>query len=303
MKFIRDLLTRSKTSEAKASTEAASEETEAEETELSATLHADLPKEANITLVAEDEPSEPEAAEAAPAIEPQPEAAAVVETEAAAPEEEASAEEEDTSDSDILKKINADFDPATSSKEAAVNIWDLDEGDSAEAVEDKPKQRRRRRNQTRVLGFIAEEDNVVSAFDAAEQVAPSVRPKFPVGWVIVTEGLGRGECFSLEAGMSQIGRGQDQTIQLDFGDNAISRVNHAAIVYDQETHSFILGHGGKKNIVRLNGKPVVSNEELATNDEIKVGETTLRFVALCTTEFNWADQEDPSEEQDHVAIA
>ena len=98
------------------------------------------------------------------------------------------------------------------------------------------------------------------------------------------------------------GRGEDQAIQLDFGDNSISRSNHAAIVYDTETHTFSLGHGGKKNIVRLNGKPVISNETLSSGDKIKIGETTLHFVPLCSEEFNWSEDDDTGE-NDNVAIA
>ncbi|MEM9898901.1 MAG: FHA domain-containing protein [Pseudomonadota bacterium] len=205
---------------------------------------------------------------------------------------------------ELLDKVNAQV-----SNEAApatpVSIWDLDSDDTpAPVAEEKPAPKRRRRNQTRLLGFDDPGGEVVSPFEKAETVAPTTsRPKFPVGWVMVVDGPGRGECFTLEAGMSQIGRAEDQAIQLDFGDNSVSRVNHAAIVYDTETHSYILGHGGKKNIVRLNSKPVISNEDLKTGDEVKVGETTLRFVSACSAEFNWADQDDSGEESDDVAIA
>ena len=124
-----------------------------------------------------------------------------------------------------------------------------------------------------------------------------------MGWVVVTDGPGRGESFTLVAGMSQIGRGEDQAIQLDFGDNAISRTNHAAIVYDAENHSFLLGHGGKSNVVRLNDTPVISNEAIKDGDLIRIGETTLRFTQLCDETFNWTDKNDGDEESDDVAIA
>jgi pSer/pThr/pTyr-binding forkhead associated (FHA) protein len=101
--------------------------------------------------------------------------------------------------------------------------------------------------------------------------------------------------------MSQIGRGEDQAIQLDFGDNSISRSNHAAIVYDAGSKEFLLGHGGKSNIVRLNDKPVISNENLKTGDIIRIGDTALRFVALCDDTFNWSDG--ATEEDEDVAIA
>lgn len=205
---------------------------------------------------------------------------------------------------EILQKLTSRLkdEPA-----GGANIWDIeDENDTVEpavAVPPTPAPApRRRRNATRVLGFDAGETDVVTMFDEAPKAAPAERTKFPVGWMLVADGEGRGECFTLEAGMSQIGRGEDQAIQLDFGDNSISRTNHAAVVYDTETHTFSLGHGGKKNIVRLNGKPVISNETLSAGDKIKIGETTLHFVPLCSEEFNWAEEDDTGE-NDNVAIA
>lgn len=192
---------------------------------------------------------------------------------------------------------------AQEAQKPRANIWDLDQTATADDAPPADARPRRRRNATRVLGFDGNSADVVSMFDSAPTVQKAERTKFPVGWMLITEGPGRGECFTLEAGMSQIGRGEDQAIQLDFGDNAISRSNHAAIVYDPETHVFKLGHGGKKNIVRLNGEPVISNETLSAGDKIKIGETTLHFVPLCSAEFNWADDGRDTEENDNVAIA
>ncbi|OED50756.1 hypothetical protein AB838_01010 [Rhodobacteraceae bacterium (ex Bugula neritina AB1)] len=118
---------------------------------------------------------------------------------------------------------------------------------------------------------------------------------------MVADGPGYGESFTLQAGMSAIGRGEDQAVALDFGDTAISRNNHAAIVFDPETSQFFLGHGGKSNIVRLNGQPVISNEALKSGDQIRLGETTLRFMALCGEDFNWTSA--GTQEAEHVEIA
>ena len=160
---------------------------------------------------------------------------------------------------------------------------------------------RARRTKTRLIGFEKSDGAVVDLFNDAPTAAPAASVKFPVGWIVVTEGPGRGESFSLLSGMSQIGRGEDQAIQLDFGDNSISRSNHAAIVYDPDNKEFLLGHGGKSNIVRLNDKPVISNEAIKTGDIIRIGETVLRFVALCDKSFNWTDGS--TEEDEDVAIA
>ncbi|MDX5349282.1 MAG: FHA domain-containing protein, partial [Paracoccaceae bacterium] len=103
-------------------------------------------------------------------------------------------------------------------------------------------------------------------------------------------------------GVSQIGRGSDQTVALDFGDMAISRQNHAEIAYDPATHLFHIGHGGKSNLVRLNGKPLLSTEVLGDGDVIQIGETTLLLKVLCTPDFNWTASEAGGDGHD-VAIA
>ena len=92
-------------------------------------------------------------------------------------------------------------------------------------------------------------------------------------------------------GVAQIGRGEGQSVRLDFGDNSISRENHAAIAYDPEQRKFYLGHGGKANLVRLNNRPVLSTEELENGNLIRIGETTIRFVALCGSGFDWSAKE------------
>jgi len=207
-----------------------------------------------------------------------------------------------------------------------INIWDLEDDDTTSqlppAAELPPASEplppvapepaaapsaasrspaRARRTKTRLIGFEQSDGAVVDLFNDAPAVKPSASVKFPVGWIVVADGPGRGASFSLLSGMSQIGRGEDQAVQLDFGDNSISRSNHAAIVYDPDSKEFLLGHGGKSNIVRLNDKPVISNEAIKTGDVIRLGETVLRFVALCDKSFNWSDGS--SEEDEDVAIA
>ncbi len=161
--------------------------------------------------------------------------------------------------------------------------------------------RRAGRVKTRLLGF--EHAGEIAADPFAKPAQPSAKQgmEFPVGWIVVTKGPGRGVSFSLCNGVSNIGRGDDQAIRLDFGDTSISRDNHAAIAYDDERRMFFLGHGGKANLVRLNENPVLSTEELTHGDTIRIGETTLRFIAFCGPDFDWnADAGDSSE---HAAIA
>ena len=149
-----------------------------------------------------------------------------------------------------------------------------------------PAGRRAGRVKTRLLGF---ERGVSSSNDPLGSAAKAESSgRFPVGWIVVVKGPGRGASFCLYNGLSQIGRGSDQTVCLDFGDTSISRENHAVVAYDAEQKKHFLGHGGKANIVRLNDMPVLSTETLSHGDQIRIGETTLRFAALCGADFDWS---------------
>ena len=146
------------------------------------------------------------------------------------------------------------------------------------------------RVRTRLLGFTGGETALPrDPMDAAADAKSKPRVAFPVGWIVVARGPGRGAHFPLGSGVSLIGRGEDNSVCLDFGDTAISRQNHAAIAYDDEARAFYLGHGGKSNIIRLNGRPVLSTEEMHNGDEIRIGETVLKLVALCGADFTWTE--------------
>jgi hypothetical protein len=199
---------------------------------------------------------------------------------------------------------------------AAVGIWDIEDETAKPVISASVESdlsaapRRPTRTKTRVLGFEAQPAEVVPLFEGAEglPIAPAVTSggkgyvMFPAGWLIVKDGPGKGASFALSQGVSQIGRGSDQTVSLDYGDMAISRQNHAAIAYDAECHEFHVGHGGKSNLVRLNGRPLLSTEAAQDGDEIQIGETTLVLKVLCTPAFNWSSYEEEGEGHD-MAIA
>ncbi len=227
---------------------------------------------------------------------------------------------DEKANSRILRDVAARLKDHPRGGSSASGIWDMDSGAAARrepaarsggraASEEPPAPAgRKRRTKTRLLGFDTSSNEVVDLFREPTSSAPVEAPqrtRFPVGWVLVVEGPGRGECFALVTGLSQIGRGDDQAVQLDFGDAAISRTNHAAIVYDVEERSFLLGQGGKSNVVRLNGRPVISNEAMADGDLIRMGETTLRLRTFCGPDFDWSDLDETAhgEDDDDLAIA
>lgn len=163
-------------------------------------------------------------------------------------------------------------------------------------VQKQPSEGDRTRVKTRILGLHTEalDEDV---FDAA-QGNPSEKSQFPAGWLVLVEGPGRGMSFAVSAGVSTIGRSTDQTICLDYGDTSISRQAHASVAYDEEQNLFFIGHGGKSNIVRRNDNPILSTEPLVDGDLIRVGKTTLRFVALCGPNFTWRISEQEEDDTD-----
>ncbi|MCY1128268.1 FHA domain-containing protein [Frigidibacter sp. RF13] len=258
---------------------------------VAAATEAETPEMAAPEVVAEAAPvADPVASmekEAAPSDGPMPDAmtAAAILAAVRAPEPEAAPE-----------PVVAEVKPVTAATaEPEVKpVQDAAPEPAAEAAPEPGPSRRSSRVKTTFLGFEHSDGRVVDVFardDAAAApaaAAPQVdRVMYPVGWLAIVDGPGRGNSIALQAGVSQIGRGDDQAIQLNFGDMAISRSNHAAIAFDHEDRRFYLGHGGKTNIVRLNGKPVLSTEALESGDKIRIGETTLRFVALCGPDFHW----------------
>lgn len=198
-----------------------------------------------------------------------------------------------------------------------INIWEMEEETAVapsvptparEIAADAGVRRRATRTKTRVLGFEPQPAAVVPLFDEGrmdDTIEPGDKSgvvMYPTGWLVIKEGPGRGAAFPVMRGVSQIGRGSDQTIALDFGDMAISRQHHAAIAYDPMTHQFHIGHGGKSNLVRLNGKPLLSTVVAGDGDEIQIGETTLVLKVLCTADFNWAAVDSEGDAND-MAIA
>lgn len=112
-----------------------------------------------------------------------------------------------------------------------------------------------------------------------------------VGWVVVVAGPGRGTARSLGYGMNNIGRADGQRVRLDFGDEEISRQQHAQLTYDPRGRKFYLQHGGGVNLTYIGDTPVLSPAELKGGEVIGLGsQTQLRFVPFCGPDFDWQDQ-------------
>jgi hypothetical protein len=114
----------------------------------------------------------------------------------------------------------------------------------------------------------------------------------PVGLLLVLAGPGRGSALPFGYGMNSVGRGEDQRVRLDFGDERISRKSHAIITYDGAARKFYLQHGGGPGLTYLDDEPVLTPAELSGRERIRLGDTVLLFVPLCGPEFDWQELED-----------
>jgi hypothetical protein len=108
-----------------------------------------------------------------------------------------------------------------------------------------------------------------------------------VGWLVIVNGKGKTNVLTLGYGMNSIGRNPDERISINFGDEEISRTQHAIITYDPRGRKFYVQHGGGKNLTYLADQPLLVPMELKGGEEILIGQTTLRFVPLCGEDFDW----------------
>ncbi|MBK8009613.1 MAG: FHA domain-containing protein [Rhizobiales bacterium] len=98
-----------------------------------------------------------------------------------------------------------------------------------------------------------------------------------VGKLTVVEGPGAGNSVSIFSGTNQIGRGEDMRVQINFGDDTISRQQHAVITYDPKQPEVRVYDGGKPGGLWINGTRVTADQAVKFGDLIKLGETTLKL--------------------------
>lgn len=118
--------------------------------------------------------------------------------------------------------------------------------------------------------------------------AESVQPaELVVGWLVITDGPGRGRSLELGYGMNIIGRNPGNRVVLDFGDDQISGDDHFRVAFDGTHRRFHLVPGKGTNLVYIGDAPLLSPIELTAHAQITVGKTGLRFVPLCSDTWDW----------------
>jgi hypothetical protein len=113
----------------------------------------------------------------------------------------------------------------------------------------------------------------------------------PVGWLVCIDGPERGMDYKIRAENNSMGRSETMRICI-AGDNKVSKENHAFLIYDPESNTYILSPGISHGLVHLNHSLVSSPTPLRPYDEIKVGDSVLLFIPLCGDfggkSFKWA---------------
>ncbi len=121
-----------------------------------------------------------------------------------------------------------------------------------------------------------------------------------VGWLVVTEGPGRGASLTIGYGYNSIGRDPSNRLALPYDDKEISREKHAMLVYDNRGRKFYAQAGTSTNLTYVCDEPLLMPRELKSGDTLRLGQTVLRFVAFCGAEFDWDQSASTSGEPSSV---
>lgn len=106
------------------------------------------------------------------------------------------------------------------------------------------------------------------------------------GWLVCVEGPQMGQDYRIMSEKNFIGRAEEMHIRI-IGDNAVSRRNHAVIVYDPKKRNFYLLPGDASGLAYHNNEAVYSPVELNAYDLIQLGRSKFVFVPLCGPHFEW----------------
>lgn len=123
----------------------------------------------------------------------------------------------------------------------------------------------------------------------AQEVAFDVASDPVVGWVVITDGPGKGRVLQLGAGQNTLGRGAKARVRIDFGDDEISRDIHTILTYDPKHNKFYIQPGVGVNLTYLGDEPVLTATSLMSGNKIVLGSTSLRFIAFCDDSFTWTE--------------
>ncbi len=109
----------------------------------------------------------------------------------------------------------------------------------------------------------------------------------PTGWLVATDGPGRGAVLTLGIGMNSVGRGGNVRVPISFNDEEISRGNCFSIAYDSKNKNYFLLPGDGKSLVYIEDQPLLERATLKSGIHFSIGQSTFKFIALCDKNFDW----------------
>lgn len=132
--------------------------------------------------------------------------------------------------------------------------------------------------------LIDESDKVASLLETGEEIEPVT------GWLVCVAGPRKGKDYKIRTGKNFIGRADNMQIRI-IGDNDISRVNHAVIVYDKKNRTTHILPGDSMGLAYLDGNPVYNPMQLSEFSIIEIGKSQFLFVPFCGEKFEWENKE------------
>lgn len=112
---------------------------------------------------------------------------------------------------------------------------------------------------------------------------------YVTGWLVCVKGKEKGRDYRLRMGNNWIGRSYQMDICI-ADDAAISREQHASIVYEPKACKFFLTPG-KGNVTVCNGEAVTRAVELKSGDCLELGESEFVFIPFCKEGRTWEKED------------
>jgi len=129
-----------------------------------------------------------------------------------------------------------------------------------------------------------------SSFDPLKPATKDPMSDPVVGWFVILKGPGQGAFVPLGYGWNAIGRDATQRVSLNFGDEEITRVNHAKLLYDPRSRKFTITLGDGTNPTYVRCEALLAPTALNAGDILQMGSTYLQFVPFCGPEFDWQSE-------------
>ncbi len=108
-----------------------------------------------------------------------------------------------------------------------------------------------------------------------------------VGWLVCIKGAEAGSSYTLKTGANRVGRLETVNDVVLAGDERVSRSEHIVITFEPKHCKFYIQLGTGRSLAYLNGALLCDSAELNERDRIELGGSTLVFVPLCGSSFDW----------------